>query len=96
MSENDLIKLLSINSAASKLGLGKDSVYRLVETGKLGYIQIGKRKKISYQEIIRFITESTERNPLEGNIKPEQKNQINKKTRISQHGHAVLEKLMEQ
>ncbi|MBI2417225.1 MAG: helix-turn-helix domain-containing protein [Ignavibacteriales bacterium] len=52
--EPNQLQLYSINAAARVLHLGKDTVYKLVADGKIGYIAIGKRKKIPYQELVRF------------------------------------------
>ncbi|MDR3668787.1 MAG: hypothetical protein P4L35_18265 [Ignavibacteriaceae bacterium] len=48
------LKLYSINAEARVLCLGKDAVYKLVANGIIGFIEIGKRKKIPYQELVRF------------------------------------------
>lgn len=53
------LKLYSIPDAAKALGIGKDTMYHLVSIGRIGYIQIGKRKKISYPELLRFQTDNT-------------------------------------
>jgi excisionase family DNA binding protein len=54
MEANNQLQLYSINAAAKVLHLGKGTVYRLVADGRIGFIEIGKRKKIPYQELVRF------------------------------------------
>jgi len=56
--EANQLKLYSISAAARALCLGKDAVYRLVADGRIGFIEVGKRKKIPYQELVRFQVES--------------------------------------
>jgi excisionase family DNA binding protein len=53
------LRLLSVAEAAKALGVGKDTMYNLVSIGRIGYIQIGKRKKISYPELLRFQNDNT-------------------------------------
>jgi excisionase family DNA binding protein len=60
MDANQLI-LFSIAATARVLGLGKDAVYKLVADGRIGFIEVGKRKKIPYQELVRFQKESLKR-----------------------------------
>ena len=61
--ETNPIKLYSISSAARALSLRKDAVYKLVADARLGYIEIGKRKKIPYSELVRFQMENLIRQP---------------------------------
>jgi len=49
---NEELKLHSISSAATSLRVGKETIYNLIENGKLGYIQAGKRIKIPHTELI--------------------------------------------
>ena len=65
MEATNQLKLYSITEAARALALGKDAVYDLVAKGKIGYIEIGKRKKIPYQELVRFQNESVMRLPVD-------------------------------
>jgi excisionase family DNA binding protein len=55
------LELLSITAAARRLAIGKDTMYNLISEGKIGYIEIGKRKKITYAELIRFQNENTKK-----------------------------------
>ena len=57
MEKNEL-KLFSIHAAARVLCIGRDTLCKLIREGKIGYIEIGRRKKIPHQELIRFQTES--------------------------------------
>jgi excisionase family DNA binding protein len=63
MEATNQLKLYSISAAAKSLSLGKDAVYKLVADGKIGYVEIGKRKKIPYSELVRFQTENVIRQP---------------------------------
>ncbi len=58
MEKSDHLELLSITAAARKLAVGKDTLYNLITAGRIGYIEIGKRKKITHAELIRFQNES--------------------------------------
>ncbi len=64
MEATNQLKFYSISAAARSLSLGKDAVYKLVADGKLGYVEIGKRKKIPYGELVRFQTENIIRQPV--------------------------------
>jgi excisionase family DNA binding protein len=48
------LQLYTISTAAKILHLGKDAVCKLVADGKMGYIPVGKRKKIPLLELVRF------------------------------------------
>lgn len=58
MEANDELKLYSVSKAAKVLAIGKDTMYRLISEGNVGYITIGKRKKIPVSELVRFQNES--------------------------------------
>jgi excisionase family DNA binding protein len=62
--ETNQLKLYSILAASKVLCLGRDTVKRLIAEGKIGYIEIGKSKKIPYQELVRFQSENLKRNPM--------------------------------
>ncbi len=100
MEATNQLKLYSINSAARVLCLGKDTVYRLVAAGKIGYIEIGKRKKIPYNELVRFQNESIKHEPIQlkanALTKAELNNMFghNRKNKVSANGHAILENLL--
>ncbi|MDR3519967.1 MAG: hypothetical protein P4L63_03740, partial [Candidatus Pacebacteria bacterium] len=51
--ENQL-RLYSISKAASILHINEESRNELIDMGQIGYLLIGKRKKIPYQELIRY------------------------------------------
>ena len=53
------LKLYSITETARLLGVGRDVVYEIMRQGKLGYIELGKRKKIAFTEIQNFIANNT-------------------------------------
>ena len=52
--ENITNELLAVSRAAKILHLGKDTIYKLIAEGKIGFIEIGKRKKIPYTELQSF------------------------------------------
>lgn len=47
-------QLLAVSRAAKVLHVGKDTMYSLINDGKIGYITIGKRKKIPASELDGF------------------------------------------
>lgn len=57
-SYNEL-SLLSLSKAASILKIGRDSLAKLINTGKLGVVMINQRYKIAYKELERFINDNT-------------------------------------
>jgi excisionase family DNA binding protein len=57
----DLLRLYSITEAVKILHIGKNALYELIAEGKIGYIAVGKRKKITYQELLRYEGENTVR-----------------------------------
>ncbi len=59
MDTAEKLWLYSISEAAKKLGLGRNTLQRLIDAGKIGVIQILKRKKIAHSEIERFIKDNT-------------------------------------
>jgi len=54
------LKLLSLTEVARLLGIGKDNVYSMLRAGQLGFIEIGKRKKIPVLEIQNYIIRQTQ------------------------------------
>ena len=52
--ESNELKLHTISSAARLLRVGRDTIYHFIDSGKLGYIQVGKRIKIPHSELITF------------------------------------------
>jgi len=55
------LKLYSLSEAASVMGIGRDTLRSLLAEGKVGYILVGRSKRISHQELIRFQLENTVR-----------------------------------
>jgi len=47
-------QLLAVSRAAKVLHVGKDTMYKLIADGRIGYIEMGKRKKIPYTELQSF------------------------------------------
>jgi excisionase family DNA binding protein len=59
LQTEDQLKLYSLSVAASLMGIGRDSLRKLIYQGKIGYISIGKSKRIPHQELVRFQTDNT-------------------------------------
>jgi hypothetical protein len=59
MEENNELKLYSLSAAAKKMCISRETLRSLLTYGKIGYIPIGKSKKLSHQEILRFQKENT-------------------------------------
>lgn len=55
---NELI-LLSINAASKLMKLSSSTLHHLISDGRIGFINLNKRMKIPYKEIIRFINDNT-------------------------------------
>lgn len=94
-------RLHSVTQAARILGIGKDNIYKLLECGQLGYIEIGKRKKIPAQEIHNFVQKNIRHGSgIKSHVSTESmdvdKFLSNKKsTKIkSLEGEKILEKIM--
>ena len=98
--EANPIKLYSISAAARALGLGKDAMYKLIADGIIGFIELGKRKKIPYQELVRFQNDSIKKLPLNNGEQLMTKNEIelffnlNKSKKASLNGKDILQSIM--
>ncbi len=55
------LKLYSLSEAASAMSVGRDTLRSLIAEGKVGFILVGRSKRISHQELIRFQLENTVR-----------------------------------
>ena len=56
MDENPLADLISIGEAARRVGLHRDTLYRLARTGEFPpAIQIGSRWRVSVPRLERFL-----------------------------------------
>lgn len=53
------LSLLSLSKAAAILKIGKESLTKLINTGKIGVVMINNRSKITYQELQRYVTNNT-------------------------------------
>ena len=84
------LELYSISAAAKVLVLGKDALYRLVADGKIGYIEIGKRKKIPYQELVRFQNDNVMRLPVANAERIISKREIDKFLNINRNQKSSL------
>jgi len=50
-------RLLTISDVAAALQVSKSSVYRLFNEGELGWVQIGSHRRVTLDEITRFIND---------------------------------------
>ena len=57
--EVNQLKLYSQSEAAKILCIGRDTLKDFMADGKIGYIIVGKSRRITYMELIRFLSEST-------------------------------------
>ena len=63
------LRLISINKASKLLGIRYQSVRKLVMSGKIGFMKIGKSIKIPYMNLVEFVEEqSFKRNPSDMNF----------------------------
>ena len=53
--ESEILKLISIDEACEYLGLGRWSVYKLINQNKLKSVKIGKRRLVPMSAIRAFI-----------------------------------------
>lgn len=56
MPEIKYFKLLSIAQASKILSIGRDTLKSLIAKGQIGYIPFGKRVKIPYEELAKYIS----------------------------------------
>ena len=56
--EHPELTLFSISKAAEIMHVGKEAIHQLIKKGKLGFIEVGERKRIPYLEIERYIKEN--------------------------------------
>jgi len=100
MEATNQLKLYSISAAAKVLAVGKDALYRLVADGKIGFIEIGKRKKIPFNELVRFQNENVKRLPTQNKDSIITKNEIerffniNRTRKSSLNGKEILTAIM--
>ena len=52
----------TINQAMDYLGIGENTLYKLLKSGELGAFRIGRIWKIPYKEINKYIDKSVEKN----------------------------------
>ncbi len=57
--EMNQLKLYSLSEAATAMGIGRDTLRRLLTEGRIGYILVGNSKRIAHQELVRFQSENT-------------------------------------
>ena len=69
---NSSLRLYSVSAAAKELRIRKETLSNLIEDGKIGIVQLGKRVKISHLELVEFIKRSTIK--LSSKVNPTQTN----------------------
>lgn len=47
--------LLTVNEAAAKFRIGRTLVYKLMEQGELGYVKIGRTRRVRMDEVDALI-----------------------------------------
>lgn len=47
--------LMTVREAAQFSGLGKTTLYGLMETGRLAYVRVGRARRIPKRELLRFL-----------------------------------------
>jgi excisionase family DNA binding protein len=100
MEVTNQLQLYSISAAARVLHIGKDTMYKLVADGKIGFIAIGRRKKIPYQELVRFQNETITRTPITPTGPSMSRKEIDdflhkgKGHKRSLNGHEILKSIM--
>lgn len=51
----DMIRYYSINEVRAMLSIGRTKLYELMDTGDLKFINIGHVRRISHEELTRFL-----------------------------------------
>jgi excisionase family DNA binding protein len=59
--EVNQLKLYSISAAAKVMCIGRDTLRDFMADGKIGYIIVGKSRRITYKELLRFQDDNTVR-----------------------------------
>ncbi len=95
------IRLHSISDTARMMGIGKEQLYGLLDEGRIGYISIGKSRKIPHTEIVNFIkTNTVYGDGAHHDIKTKTPKALNRQSAISVFededlgGDKILENLM--
>jgi excisionase family DNA binding protein len=52
--------LLTVNEAAEALGISRAMVYRLINAGELHTVKIGKARRISVEELQKYVERLSE------------------------------------
>lgn len=52
-------RLLSVGEAAKYLGLSPKTVYSWIESGRIPYVALGRRRMLDTRELERFIRQNT-------------------------------------
>ncbi len=58
-------RLLSGKEASAILGVSMPTIYGFMNSGELGYVMIGKRRRIRQSALMAFIAQSEQRGPRE-------------------------------
>ena len=59
LKKDEQLKMYSLNEAAKVMGIGRDNLRVLICQGLVGYVLLGKSKRIPHQELVRFQLENT-------------------------------------
>lgn len=61
MEATNPLKLYSLSAAAKAMCMGRDTLRDFIADGKIGYIIVGKSRRITYKELLRFQDDNTVR-----------------------------------
>lgn len=96
--ENITHELLAVSRAAKVLHIGKDTMYKLIADGRIGFIEIGKRKKIPYTELQNFQQRNITYSPIlpdQGHSSEKVTNNILQPRKNSMHNYRTGEEILE-
>ena len=61
MEASNQLKLYSLSEAAKAMCIGRDTLRDFMADGKIGFIIVGKSRRITYKELLRFQDDNTVR-----------------------------------
>lgn len=53
--DKDAPLVVTVSEAAKIMGIGKNTVYELVNSGQLKSIRVGRQIRINHQELLKFL-----------------------------------------
>lgn len=92
----DDYKLISKAKAASFLSVGKKTLDDLLNTGKIGYIRIGNRKKIPLSELREFLERETTHDEHYGGNSGFNENNEHRKHEENLSSETILQQIIEE